>query len=105
MIVADNQSCLYLPHITEDDEPNLVTSGKSLRVVLEGYPFSIEIFRLEHEAQWTLEVVDAEGTSHVWDELFDSDREARDTAIRALEQEGPQAFVRGGSNVVPFRGR
>ena len=62
------------------------------------------IYRLEDEDQWTLEVVDAEGTSHVWNELFDSDREARDTAIRALEQEGPQAFMRG-NNVVPFRGR
>lgn len=86
-----------------DVEPNLVTSGKSHRVVLEGHPFSIEIYRLEHEDQWTLEIVDAEGTSHVWDEPFDSDREARDTAIRALEEEGPQAFMRG-DNVVPFRG-
>ena len=90
--------------MTEDDEPNLIASSKSLRVVVEGHPFSIEIFRLEHEDQWTLEVVDAEGTSHVWDERFDSDREARDTAIKSLEQEGPQAFMRG-DNVVPFRGR
>lgn len=93
----------YLPHMTED-KPNLIASSKSRRVVLEDHPFSIEIYRLEDEDQWTLEVVDAEGTSHVWDELFDSDREARDTAIRALEQEGPQAFMRG-DNVVPFRGR
>ena len=90
--------------MTDNDEPNLVTSSKSLRVVLKGHPFSIEIYRLENEVQWTLEVVDAEGTSHVWNELFDDDRDARDAAIQALEQEGPHAFTRG-NNVVPFRGR
>lgn len=68
-----------------DDEPDLVVSRKGLRVVLEGHPFSIEIYRLEHEKQWTLEVVDAGGTSHVWDEHFDSEQETRDTAIRALK--------------------
>ena len=103
-LIADDGNSLYLSHMTDNDEPNLVVSSKSLRVVLEGHWFSIEIYRLEHEEQWTLEVVDADGTSHVWDELFDSDRVARDTAIRALEQEGPLVFMRG-SNVVPFRGR
>ena len=51
-----------------DDEPNLVTSGKSQHIVVDGYPFSIEIYRLEDEKIWTLEVVDHENTSHVWEE-------------------------------------
>jgi hypothetical protein len=33
-------------------------------------------------------VVDHEGTSHVWEEQFTSDTEARDAAINALETEG-----------------
>ncbi|WP_457648640.1 hypothetical protein [Profundibacter sp.] len=32
-----------------DNEPNLVTSGKSQRIIVDGYPFSIEIYRLENE--------------------------------------------------------
>ncbi|UXT82588.1 hypothetical protein [Agrobacterium tumefaciens] len=86
----------------EEDEPNLVTSGKSKRIVVDGYPFSIDIFRLETDTAWTLEVVDHTNTSHVWDEQFRSDAEARDVAVKAIEAEGALAFMRG-NNVIPFR--
>lgn len=85
-----------------EDEPNLVTSSKSLRVIIDGLPFSIEIYRLETDKTWTLEVVDHEGTSHAWDQQFGSDAEARRVAIEAIETEGAVAFMRG-DNVVPFR--
>lgn len=84
-----------------DDEPNLVTSGKSQHIVVEGYPFSIEIYRLEDEKTWTLEVVDHENSSHVWDEQFQSDKDARNAALQEIEKEGPLAFMRG-DNVIPF---
>jgi long-subunit fatty acid transport protein len=51
---------------------------------------------------WTLEVVDHQGTSHCWDDQFTSDKEARNTAIQAIEAEGAIAFMRG-DNVIPFR--
>ena len=85
-----------------DDEPNLVTSGKSQHVIIDGFPFSIEIYRLEQDKTWTLEVVDHEGTSHVWDDQFASDKDARNTAIQTIEAEGAIAFMRG-DNVIPFR--
>ena len=85
-----------------DDEPNIVTSGKSQKITIDGLPFSIEIYRLEGDTTWTLEVVDKENTSHVWDDQFSSDAEARDTAIAAIKSEGAVAFMRG-DNVVPFR--
>lgn len=85
-----------------EDEPNLVNSGKSQHVVVDGYPFSIEIFRLETDKTWTLEVVDHEGTSHVWDEEFSSDKDARNAAIQAIEAEGAIALIRG-DNTIPFR--
>lgn len=85
-----------------DTEPNVVTSSKSQRVVVDGYLFSIEIYRLETDKTWTLEVVDHEGTSHVWDEQFKSDKDARNAAVEALEREGAIAFIRG-NNVIPFR--
>lgn len=85
----------------DDKEPNLVNSSKSMRVAIDGYRLSIEIFRLEEEQDWTLEVVDPEGTSHVWDDRFVSDGDARDTALKEIEKNGPLAFMRG-DNVVPF---
>lgn len=85
-----------------DDEPNMVNSGKSQRVIVDGLPFSIEIYRLETDKTWTLEVVDHEGTSHVWDDLSASDKDARNTAIEAIQSEGALAFMRG-DNVIPFR--
>lgn len=84
-----------------EEEPNLVTSSKSQSVAVDGYPFSINIFRLERDKFWTLEVVDCDGTSHVWDDEFSSDKDARDEALRVLEAEGAVAFMRG-SNVIPF---
>lgn len=86
----------------DDDEPNLVTSGKSKRIVVDGYSFSIDIFRLETDKTWTLEVLDHQNNSHVWDEQFESDAEARDVAVKTIEAEGALAFMRG-NNVIPFR--
>jgi hypothetical protein len=82
-------------------DPNLVTSGLSKIVPYEGDHLRIEIYRLEHQTQWTLEVVDKEGTSIVWDDLFDSDIEAHDEAIKAIEEEGRSAFGASG-NVIRF---
>ena len=79
-----------------------MTSGKSQKIIIDGLPFSIEIYRLENDTAWTLEVVDKENTSHVWDDQFSSDIEARDTAIAAIKSEGAVVFMRG-DNVVPFR--
>ena len=83
-------------------EPNLITSSKSQWVMVDGYPFSIEIYRLENEKMWALEVVDFEGTSHVWDEQFKADKDARNAAANELETQGAIAFTRG-NNVTPFR--
>ncbi|WBU63660.1 hypothetical protein [Paracoccus aerodenitrificans] len=84
-----------------EEEPNIVTSGKSQRVIIDGYPFSIEIYRAETDQNWMLEVVDKDGTSHVWDDQFVSDIDARNAAVRAIEEEGAVAFMRG-DNVIQF---
>ncbi|MBL6426561.1 MAG: hypothetical protein HOY44_03415 [Maritimibacter sp.] len=75
-----------------NDDPTLIRSSKSQRILVDGLPFAIEIFRLEHDVDWSLEVIDPEGTSHVWDDSFRSDKSARDEAIRAL-QVGATAFM------------
>ncbi len=57
---------------------------------------------METDTSWTLEVIDQQNNSHVWDEQFESDTEARDVAVKTIEAEGALAFMRG-NNVVPFR--
>jgi TRAP-type C4-dicarboxylate transport system substrate-binding protein len=39
-------------------------------------------------------VVDEEGTSTVWDDLFPTDREALDEALKAIREEGFIAFTK-----------
>ena len=51
---------------------------------------------------WTLEIVDHAGTSHVWNEEFRPDKDARNAAIQAIEAEGAIAFMRG-DNIISFR--
>lgn len=43
------------------------------------------------------------GTSIVWDDLFEDDRAAFEEAISPIRSEGAIAFANGGSNVVPFK--
>lgn len=86
----------------DDDEPNLVVSSQSQTVLVDGVRFRVEIFRLETDPAWSLEVVDPENTSHVWEEQFASDQDALTAAIKVIEREGAAAFIRG-ANVIPFR--
>ncbi len=39
------------------------------------------------ESDWIREMVDAAGTSHVWDNPFETDQQAFDEAMRALDEE------------------
>ncbi|MEO3415016.1 hypothetical protein AAFO92_10195 [Roseovarius sp. CAU 1744] len=86
-----------------EPEPNLVISSASQRVVVENVPFKVDIYKLEGGEGWSLEVVTEDGTSIVWDDLFDDDRAAFEEALATIQKEGPVAFVRGDENVIPFR--
>ncbi|MDO6721668.1 hypothetical protein Q4560_00155 [Celeribacter halophilus] len=84
-------------------EPNIVISGSSQRIVEDGVPFKVDIYKLEDGDGWSLEVVTEDGTSIVWDDLFEDDRAAFEEAVSTIRREGAVAFVSGGSNVVPFK--
>ena len=82
-------------------DPNLVISGLSQRTSVDGHELRIEIVRLEHETNWSLEIVDEDGNSTVWDDLFDTDQAALDEAFKVIQEEGISAF-RDSGNVVQF---
>jgi len=87
-------------------EPNLVISSASQRIIEDGVPFKVDIYKLEGGDGWSLEVVTEDGTSIVWDDLFEDDRAAFEEAISTIRSEGAVAFANGGSNgsnVVPCK--
>lgn len=83
-------------------DPNLVTSSLSGIVTRDGVRVEVNIVRLEDEKLWSLEVVNVDGTSIVWDERFSSDDEAHAEFERTVSEEGMKTFLDQG-NVIPFR--
>ena len=87
-----------------DRDPNIVTSGLSRTVTQQGVQVEVLIYRLEHDPMWALEVVNEQGTSTVWDDLFDTDDAAFAAFQLTLDEEGMDAFFDRG-NVIPFPAR
>ena len=84
-------------------EPNLIISSASRHIVEEDIPFKVDIYKFEGGDSWSLEVVTVDGTSSVWDDLFEDDQAAFEEAIATIRKEGAVAFANGGSNVIPFK--
>jgi hypothetical protein len=77
----------------DDQEPDFIESPLSQTVTRQGVQVRVDIYRGE-DSGWLLEVVDATGTSHVWDERFDTDQQALTEALRALDEEPLEFFGR-----------
>jgi hypothetical protein len=86
-----------------ETEPNLIISSASRHIVEEDVRFKVDIYKLEDGDGWSLEVVTADGTSIVWDDLFEDDKAAFEEAVATIRKEGAVTFENGGSNVVPFK--
>jgi hypothetical protein len=57
-------------------DPVVIDSPLSGEFTRDCITVEVCIYRLEN-SKWTLEVVDASGTSHMWDDEFESDHAAR----------------------------
>ena len=76
---------------SDDDDRVLIQSPLSQTVTRNGVTVEVHIYK-GAESDWILEMVDAAGTSHVWDNEFETDQQAFDEAMRALDEE-PLAFM------------
>lgn len=92
---------LYEPGENMKD-PNIVLSGHCGPFTRDGVSVEVSIVRLEHESQWTLEIINASRTSIVWDDPFPSDDAAYAEFLATVEEEGMKVFLDDG-NVVPFK--
>lgn len=74
-------------------EPELIQSPLSQAITHDGHTLRVDIYRLEDETDWLLEVVNADGTSHVWDERFATDQATLEAVHTAIDEEGIGAFL------------
>ncbi|UOA16503.1 hypothetical protein [Sulfitobacter dubius] len=70
----------------------IICSPLSQSVVVEGNRFKIQIYRGE-DTQWSLEIVNAKGTSFVWDELFPTEEDALGAALKDFENSPIKNFL------------
>ncbi|WP_439924554.1 hypothetical protein [Nitrobacter sp. JJSN] len=77
-----------------EEDPEIEESPLSGIVTRDGISVRVEIYRLvEGDRSWTLEVIDPEGGSTVWDDRFATDQDAYDEFYRTLEVEGIRSFL------------
>ena len=76
-----------------DAEPTIIVSKFSRTVTLEGASLEVRIYRLADEPDWILEVVNEDGTSTVWQELFATEIDALAEFQSVVQDEGIGAFL------------
>jgi hypothetical protein len=78
----------------DDDDVELEHSPLSGELSRDGITVRVEIYRVYDDAAgWSLEVVDQEGTSTVWDSNFPTDQDACREFYRILDSEGIRTFL------------
>ena len=79
----------------DDDDIEIESSPLCQRLKRDGVEIEIFIYRTKGSDEgWSLEVVDEEDASTVWDELFDTDQAALDELMQTIEEEGISAMLR-----------
>ncbi|RZI76418.1 MAG: hypothetical protein EOP13_02060 [Pseudomonas sp.] len=76
-----------------DEDPAIITSDLSRTVVENGVAVKVNIFRLESEDYWSLEVVNDAGTSTIWEDTFATDKLAFEVFRQTVETEGMIVFL------------
>ena len=74
-------------------EPELIESSLNRSIERGGRRLEVHIVRLATERGWSLEVVNDHNTSIVWDDQFETDRDADAAFQSALVEEGFEAFL------------
>lgn len=76
-----------------EDDPDIENSPLSGRVTRDGVTVDLQIYRIAGTNEgWTLEVVDEQQASTVWEDVFATDRDAYAEFSRTLETDGIRSF-------------
>ena len=71
--------------MTEGD-PKIIKSKLCRNFTADGVTVSVEIYRLENSEVWSLEVVDEDWNSTVWEETFATDKGVKEYGLKKLLQ-------------------
>jgi hypothetical protein len=77
-----------------DNEIELVMSPHCGEISRDDMTVEVHIYRGSDQDKWTLEVVDQENASTVWDDLFATDQAALDEVMRVIDKDGIASFLR-----------
>lgn len=77
--------------------PEIIMSPLCREISEDGTKIQVDIYRGENETGWILEVIDEENASTIWDDPFDTDREALDAVLKVIEKDGIRSFLEGDS--------
>lgn len=78
---------------SEDDLPEIIFSDLCCEIGMEGHLLTVEIFRLEDEMGWHLEVENEFGTLYIYDDPFIADGLAWRAFRKTVADEGLMAFM------------
>jgi hypothetical protein len=78
---------------TDDDDYSIIESPLCQKLLVEGHPFEISIYRGVEEPDWILEITNAKGTSFIPDERFRTDEDALGVALADFENEPIENFL------------
>ncbi|MNL60428.1 hypothetical protein D3C87_1842360 [compost metagenome] len=76
-----------------NEDPKIVLSPLSQQFSRDGITVTVEISRIEDGNEWALEVIDAQGMSTRWEDLFPTDAAALAEFLSAVEEDGMSVFV------------
>lgn len=74
------------------NDTEIIESPLSQSYTAEGETIEVSIYRLRN-SKWTLEVTDAQGTHTVWDDEFNSDKDAWDEFLGDVTENGIAQFI------------
>jgi hypothetical protein len=80
--------------MSEEHEQDIELSEHSSEVTHDGITVQVGIYRAAgSQDEWTLEVIDADDNSLIWEDTFATEQEAWDEFERAVEEEGIEQLV------------
>ena len=83
------------------DDPKILISPLSRDIHVDTIKYTVEIYRLEDQDEWTIEVIDSRRTSTVWPDAFRSDQDALNYVLSLFQHEGSEALAIA-AEIIPF---
>lgn len=81
-------------------DPEIIMSPLCREISGDGTRIQVDIYSVEDESGWFLEVIDEENASTVWDDPFDTHQEALDAMMEIMEKDGIRSFLESDSEVM-----